>query len=114
MKPIKSASTEELSLLYQALASQTDEGAVAALLEDLCTIREIHEMAQRLTVARLLANEHSYAAISEKTGASATTIARVSKSLNYGAGGYHAALGLGAHAAAASEQGGPAAANGQG
>jgi len=94
MKSKKNASPEELGLLYQALASQTDENVIAALLEDLCTIREIHEMAQRLTVARLLANEYPYTAISEITGASATTIARVSKSLNYGAGGYRVALGL--------------------
>ena len=33
-----------------------------------------------------------YVSIGEATGASATTIARVSKALNYGSGGYRAAL----------------------
>ncbi|MCL2757070.1 MAG: YerC/YecD family TrpR-related protein [Coriobacteriia bacterium] len=92
MTSTKKATAEELVLLYRALASQTDEQAVAALLEDICTIREINEMAQRLTVARLLDADQPYIAISEQTGASATTIARVSKSLNYGAGGYRKVL----------------------
>ena len=94
MTSTKKATPEELSFLYRALASQTNEQAVAALLEDMCTIREIDEMAQRLTVAKLLDADHPYTAISEATGSSATTIARVSKSLNYGAGGYRAILDL--------------------
>ena len=94
MTSTKRATPEELGLLYRSLASQASERVVAALLEDMCTIREIDEMAQRLTVAKLLAADYSYTSISELTGASATTIARVSKALNYGAGGYRAVLGL--------------------
>ena len=90
----KSATYEELEFLYRAFASLTDERVIEALLKDMCTIREIDEMAQRLVVARLLAEECSYTNISELTGASATTIARVSKALNYGAGGYRAVLDL--------------------
>ena len=55
-------------------------------------IREIKETSQRLAVARQLDAGKSYSAIEEATGASATTIARVSKCLSYGAGGYNAAL----------------------
>ena len=43
-------------------------------------------------MARLLDQGLSYAAIEAQTGASATTIARVSKCLTYGSGGYEAAL----------------------
>ena len=50
-------------------------------------------MAQRLHVARMLAAGEHYSAIQETTGASATTISRVSKSLNYGADGYARVLG---------------------
>ena len=50
------------------------------------------ETSQRLAVARLLDQGLSYAAIEAQTGASATTIARVSKCLTYGSGGYEAAL----------------------
>lgn len=84
--------TKEVDDLLQVLAALDDPDTIFALLEDLFTIREIKETSQRLAVARLLADKKSYAAIEEATGASATTIARVSKCLSYGAGGYEAAL----------------------
>lgn len=87
-KKVKPATEAERERLYCAFASLDKPEAVAALLEDMCTIREIEEMAQRLEVARLLSEKEPYTAITEKTGASATTIARVAKSLNYGAHGY--------------------------
>lgn len=84
--------TKEVDDLLRVLAALDDEEVVFALLEDLFTIREIRETSQRLSVARLLSEGKSYAAIEKETGASATTIARVSKCLSYGAGGYAAAL----------------------
>ena len=84
--------TAEVDDLLRVLAALDDEDTVFALLEDLFTIREIKETSQRLAVARLLASGKSYSAIEAETGASATTIARVSKCLSYGAGGYAAAL----------------------
>lgn len=88
----KRADEFDLQRLYETLAAFDDPRDIEALLEDLCTIREVQEMAQRLSVAHLLDAGESYASIQEKTGASATTIARVSKSLNYGADGYRRAL----------------------
>lgn len=84
--------TPEVDDLLRVFAALNDEDAVFALLEDLFTIREIRETSQRLAVARLLASGKSYSAIESETGASATTIARVSKCLSYGTGGYAAAL----------------------
>ncbi|WP_165247856.1 YerC/YecD family TrpR-related protein [Adlercreutzia sp. ZJ141] len=86
--------TKEVDDLLRVLAELNDEDTIFALLEDLFTIREIKDTSQRLTVARLLSAGKSYAAIEEETGASATTIARVSKCLSYGAGGYEIALGI--------------------
>lgn len=84
--------TKEVDDLLHALASLDDEDVIFNLLEDLFTVREIRETSQRLSVARMLSGGKSYAAIEKETGASATTIARVSKCLSYGAGGYAAAL----------------------
>lgn len=84
--------TEEVENLLTVLAGIDDEDTLFALLEDLFTIREIKETSQRLSVAQMLNAGNSYAAIEKATGASATTIARVSKCLSYGAGGYAAAL----------------------
>lgn len=91
-KRVRPATESERDRLYTAFAELTEPQAVAALLEDMCTIREVEEMSQRLEVARLLTKKEPYTTITEKTGASATTIARVAKSLNYGAGGYQQVL----------------------
>ncbi len=86
--------TREVDDLLEVLAGLTDPNDVFALLEDLFTVREIKDTSQRLDVARMLRDGSSYAVIEKATGASATTIARVSKALNYGAGGYQCAFGV--------------------
>ena len=85
--------TDDVNDLLHVLAVLDDEDTIFALLEDLFTIREIRETSQRLAVARMLDEGASYATIEKTTGASATTIARVSKCLAYGTGGYRSALG---------------------
>ena len=82
----------EVEDLLCVLAQLDDADTIFALLEVVFSIREIRETSQRLAVARLLDQGLSYAAIEAQTGASATTIARVSKCLTYGSGGYEAAL----------------------
>lgn len=86
--------TQEVENLLTVFAGLTNTDDIFALLEDLFTVREIKDTSQRLDVARLLKEGKSYLAIEKTTGASATTIARVSKALNYGAGGYHKALSI--------------------
>ena len=73
--------TPEVEDLLRVFAALDDEDVIFSLLEDLFTIREIKETSQRLAVARQLDAGKSYSAI-----------ARVSKCLSYGAGGYNAAL----------------------
>lgn len=86
---IRTAAVEDMLDVFARIDNPDD---VYDLLQDLCTVREITEMSQRLEVARLLAKGTSYIEIQEKTGASATTISRVSKCLNYGSGGYRRAI----------------------
>lgn len=85
MPELRTKEVEDLLRVFAGLASPDD---VFSLLEDLFTVREIKDTSQRLDVARMLRDGSSYAVIEKATGASATTIARVSKALNYGAGGY--------------------------
>ena len=85
--------TREVDDLIRAFLSLEDPDEAYALLTDLCTIREIQDMAQRLEVAKRLAAGDHYSEIQDSTGASATTISRVSKSLHYGADGYVRVLG---------------------
>ncbi|MBE6712534.1 MAG: hypothetical protein E7580_03310 [Ruminococcaceae bacterium] len=63
-----------------------------SFLEDLCTIKEIQDMSQRLEIAILLKNGTNYQEINKKTGVSTATISRVNKCLSYGSGGYQAVL----------------------
>lgn len=83
---------ESAVLLAQALLCLDDQEQMLALLEDLCTPRERQEMTQRLQVARMLDEKNSYTNIQQATGASATTVARVARCLNYGGGGYRQVL----------------------
>ena len=68
----------------------TDEAS--AFFRDLCTPGELHDMAQRLAVARLLDEGMHYAEISSGTGASTATITRIAQWLHHGEGGYARAL----------------------
>ena len=90
--PTSDIRTPDVENLLEVLAAIDDNDTLFALMEDMFTIREIRESSQRLAVARMLDDGKSYAQIEQATGASATTIARVSKCLSYGAGGYRAAL----------------------
>lgn len=60
--------------------------------EDVCTIKELEDLSQRLEVAKLLLAKNNYQEISKLTGASTATISRVNKCLNYGKGGYNIVL----------------------
>lgn len=84
--------SEEVEALLSVFAGIDDTDDVFAFLEDVFTVREIREISQRLAVAKLLDSGKSYYEIEQVTGASATTIARVSKCLTYGSGGYAKAL----------------------
>ncbi|MBP5225502.1 MAG: hypothetical protein J6Z38_07990 [Lachnospiraceae bacterium] len=89
VKELHSAYTDRL---MKAVLALENEEQCYALFEDLCTIKELKEMSQRLEVARLLNKGCSYQKVSELTNASSTTISRVKRCLDYGSGGYGCAL----------------------
>lgn len=60
--------------------------------EDLCTVKEIQAMAQRLDTAIKLNAGMSYQNICKDSDISTATVGRVSKCLNYGDGGYAGAI----------------------
>ena len=74
--------------LVRVLASLSSEEECYRFLEDLCTIKEIMDMSQRLEVAILLKKGTNYQEINRRTGVSTATISRVNKCLSYGSGGY--------------------------
>ena len=82
----------EVRRLLEALCSLGSADEARAFLSDLCTPREIDDLSQRLEVATMLAAGASYVDVSHATGASSTTVSRVSKCLNGPAGGYRMVL----------------------
>ena len=87
--PLRSAAVEQL---LDTLRLLDDNDELFNFLLDVTTPREMTEMAQRLQVADLLSGGMAYANIEKETGASAATIARVSKCLQFGQTGYANAL----------------------
>ena len=85
----RDAQTDELFRSFLALESVEE---CYLFFEDLCTINEIHAMAQRWQVAKLLDENRKYKEIEEITGASTATISRINKCLLYGAEGYRRVL----------------------
>ena len=82
----------ELDRLFQSFLNLQTIDECYAYFEDLCTIKELGDMAQRLEVATLLAQGMSYQKITEQVDVSTATIGRVSRALNYGSGGYRTAI----------------------
>jgi len=78
--------------LFRAVLTLEDEEDCYRFFEDICTINEIHSIAQRLQVAKLLNEKKTYSEIEEMTGASTATISRINKCLVYGADGYKRVL----------------------
>ncbi len=75
-----------LQNLYETLAEIESPQAVEDLLTDLCTYKEIENMAQRLYAARLLAEGKTYQEITAVCNISSATLSRVSRALQYGKG----------------------------
>lgn len=82
----------EIDRLFDTILKFSSLDECRSFFEDICTIKEIQDMSQRLEVARMLNKNKSYAEISKETGASTATISRVNKCLVYGSDGYRRAL----------------------
>ena len=82
----------DVEQLVEAIGCLETADDVRAFLTDLCTPREICDFAQRLQVARYLDEGEPYVEVQARTGASSTTVSRVSKALNGEWGGYRNVL----------------------
>ena len=83
---------ESTERLFSAIAELKTAKECSDFFEDLCTIKEIQDMAQRLETAVLLSENKNYQTISAEVGVSSATISRVNRCLNYGTGGYRAVV----------------------
>ena len=74
--------------LFDAFLSLETREECYNFFEDLCTVKEISDMAQRLEAAKLLLGGSTYDQIEKKWEISTATISRINRCIQYGAGGY--------------------------
>jgi TrpR-related protein YerC/YecD len=84
--------TRDVADLLTAILELEDRSEAERFFRDLCTLGELHDMAQRWAVVRQLEAGLHYAEISRETGASTATITRIASWLNHGEGGYRLML----------------------
>lgn len=84
--------TKDVDELFKAILSLKSIDECYLFFEDICTVKEVLDIAQRLRAAKMLSDGVGYNEISRATGMSTATISRVNKCLNYGDGGYNTVL----------------------
>lgn len=72
--------------LYELIASLNTAEDCRALFDDLCTNKEVEQMAQRVRAAKLLMEGKTYNQVIDETDISSATLSRVSRCVQYGKG----------------------------
>lgn len=88
----KIKNNNEVEGFFEAVLQLKSVDECKKFFGDICTIKELESIGQRLEVAKMLKKGDTYTAIVAKTGASTATISRVNRCLNYGDGGYNIIL----------------------
>ncbi len=84
----KLLTSKQANELFEAILSLETLTECRAFMRDLCTLSEIQAMTERFQVVKMVNKNIPYREISEKTGASTTTVTRVAHWLHHGSGGY--------------------------
>lgn len=84
--------SENTDALFEAILLLKNEEECYRFFEDICTVKEIQAISQRLQVVKLLVSNKTYHEIEKETNASTATISRINRALNYGADGYRLVL----------------------
>ena len=79
---------ETIDALFDAILSLETREECYDFFEDLCTVKEISDMAQRLEAAKLLLDGSTYEQIVKTVEISSATISRINRCIQYSTGGY--------------------------
>ena len=77
---------QKIDALFELIVSITDPADCKAFFHDLCTVKEIENMAERVYAAKLLIEGKTYNQIIELADISSATLSRVSRCVQYGNG----------------------------
>ena len=83
---MSSETKKHIQALIQLLVSLDNEQDCRALLDDLCTNKELENMAERFHAAKLLLEGKTYSQVMEQVEISSATLSRVSRCVQYGEG----------------------------
>ena len=76
----------KIQALYELIAGIDDPQMVEALFDDLCTRKELENMAERVFAAKLLMAGNTYNQVMAQSNISSATLSRVSRCVQYGKG----------------------------
>ena len=82
----QTAKSARINNLFKLLAAINSEDDCRALFDDLCTVKEVENMAERLHAAKLLMDGNTYAQVMQQSDISSATLSRVSRCVQYGKG----------------------------
>lgn len=77
---------QRIDALYELIASVDDPEDIRALFDDMCTRKEVDNMAERIFAAKLLLQGNTYSQVMAQADISSATLSRVSRCVQYGSG----------------------------
>ncbi len=83
----------QLKELYEIIIKLNTVEECKAFFDDLCTYKELEQMAQRAYAAKLMLDGKTYNEIIAETDISSTTLSRISRAITHGSGGYRKFIG---------------------
>ena len=83
---MKGVKEKEINDLYELFVSISSVEDCKDLLEDLCTYKEVEQMAERIRAAKLLMEGKTYQEVIAETDISSATLSRISRCVQYGKG----------------------------
>ena len=89
----KAAARENDQELYRAILELQNVDECRRFFQDLCTVKELADMAQRIEAAQMLLEGKTYEQIVRRVEISTATISRINRCIQYGSGGYAKILG---------------------
>ena len=82
----QTAKSARINNLFKLLAAIDNEDDCRALFDDLCTVKEVENMAERCYAAKLLLEGNTYSQVMSQADISSATLSRVSRGVQYGDG----------------------------
>ena len=82
----QSAKQDHIQQLFEVITRINNIDDCRALFDDLCTVKEIENMAERCYAAKLLLEGNTYSQVMAQADISSATLSRVSRCVQYGSG----------------------------